>query len=139
MKLFKKDRVLVADDEEFCIASMKAILKKSGFDINNRLDICINGREMVDLVRNSYNQGISFKLIFSDFSMPGLNGVDAVREIRAFFESHKVPESMQPYIIGVTGHVHEDFTVIGLKAGMNEIVSKPLYYPTLLSIISKFF
>ena len=94
---------------------------------------------MVDLVRNSYNQGISFKLIFSDFSMPGLNGVDAVREIRAFFETHNVPESMQPYIIGVTGHVHKDFTDIGLKAGMNEIVSKPLYYPMMLRIITKFY
>jgi CheY-like chemotaxis protein len=79
--------VLVADDEEFCIASMKTILKKSGFDIDNRLDICINGKEMLDLVRNSHSQGITFKLIFSDFSMPGLSGVDAVREIRAFFES----------------------------------------------------
>jgi len=42
---FQDNRILVADDEEFCIASMKAILDKVGIDTVNQVDFCINGKE----------------------------------------------------------------------------------------------
>ena len=72
------NRILVADDEEFCQASMKAILHKSGVDIYNKLDICMNGIEMLDLVKSAYTNGSTYKLIFCDFSMPGMDGIEAV-------------------------------------------------------------
>ena len=102
------------DDEEFCLASMKAILNKAGFDIQNRLDSCINGVEMVNLVVNSYSIGINYKLIFTDFSMPNMDGIQAVDLIRTFFKKERVPLESQPYIIGVTGHVHGDYTKLGI-------------------------
>jgi len=141
MKLihFKKDRVLVVDDEEFCLSSMQAIITKTGFDVANRLDICINGVEMVNLVCNSWAIGINYKLIFTDFSMPSMDGIEAVHLIRQFFREKNVPLESQPHIIGVTGHVHDDFTNLGIQAGMNEIVSKPLIYPQMAKIIEKFY
>jgi CheY-like chemotaxis protein/anti-sigma regulatory factor (Ser/Thr protein kinase) len=116
---FKKERVLVVDDEEFCLASMKAIIQKTGFDVANRLDVCINGIEMVNLVCNSWAIGINYKLIFTDFSMPSMDGIEAVDLIRQFFRESNVPLESQPHIIGVTGHVHNDYTKLGLQAGMN--------------------
>ena len=38
-----QNRILVVDDEEFCIASFKGILMGAGVDINNKVDFCING------------------------------------------------------------------------------------------------
>ena len=40
---FKESRILVIDDEEFCISSMKAILQKFNFEINYQVDYCLSG------------------------------------------------------------------------------------------------
>jgi CheY-like chemotaxis protein len=45
---FKDSRVMVVDDEEFCIEAMKAMLFKAGVDIEFQVDFCISGQEAVD-------------------------------------------------------------------------------------------
>ena len=39
----KHNRILCIDDEEFCIASIGAMLFKLGIDINKQVDFGING------------------------------------------------------------------------------------------------
>lgn len=46
----KNDRILVVDDEEFCIAAMKALLLKIGVDIQYQVDYCINGLEAIHMI-----------------------------------------------------------------------------------------
>jgi len=41
---------LVADDEEFCIASLKIMLKKAQIDVENQVDIVIDGLESIQKV-----------------------------------------------------------------------------------------
>jgi hypothetical protein len=38
------------DDEEFCIAAMKALLFKIGVDIQFQVDYCINGLEAINMI-----------------------------------------------------------------------------------------
>ena len=129
---FRENRVLVTDDEEFCIASMKAMISKVGLDVQNRLDVCFTGLQMINLVKQSYEIGITYKLIFTDISMPGMDGIEAVKQIRDHFKSKGIPREKQPYIIGVTGHCQDKFSVLGIKAGMDEVIAKPLYFKTML-------
>ena len=42
-KSMGKPRVLLVDDEEFCISSLRAILFKLGLDIDKEVDFCMNG------------------------------------------------------------------------------------------------
>ena len=51
---FSNDRILLADDEPFCLESMKVLLEKAGFDVVNKLDVCISGEEMLSLVSSSF-------------------------------------------------------------------------------------
>ena len=48
MAEFRHLRVLVVDDEEFCLSSMRVILYKMGIDINFQADYCMNGKEALD-------------------------------------------------------------------------------------------
>ena len=41
---------MVIDDEEFCIASMKAMLFSAGADTKHQVDFCITGQEGLDRV-----------------------------------------------------------------------------------------
>ena len=42
---FKNNRIMVVDDEEFCISSMRAILHSQGINVDYQVDYCINGKE----------------------------------------------------------------------------------------------
>ena len=44
-KKYRHHRILIVDDEEFCISSMNVILEHCGIDIENRVDYCITGME----------------------------------------------------------------------------------------------
>ncbi len=65
----------MVDDEEFCISSMKAIMEKAGLDVNYQVDFCITGLEAFDLVKETYTNGMSYKLILTDFNMPVMDGI----------------------------------------------------------------
>jgi len=71
--------------------------------------------------------------------MPKVDGIDATKMIRAILkDKFKLSREEQPVIIGITGHVLDKFKKGGLKAGMDEILSKPLYSNVLKSILLKY-
>jgi two-component system sensor histidine kinase/response regulator len=118
---------MVVDDEEFCIATMRAMLEKLDIDIQYQVDFCIDGNESLEQLKKAYNMGMSYKIIFTDFSMPNMNGIESTKKMRKFLYEMKVPKSEQPTIIGVTGHILDDYRIEGENAGMELIVPKPLY------------
>ena len=87
LKLFKEwgqKRIMVVDDEEICLAIMKTIFSSCGFNNQYEIDYCINGHECVDKVIEAYEHGMTYAMIFTDVSMPVLNGIDATKKIRHF-------------------------------------------------------
>lgn len=49
-RLFKTNRIMVIDDEEFCLMSIKVILKQIGFDVDYQVDFCIQGQEAIQTI-----------------------------------------------------------------------------------------
>ena len=61
LKLYKKygkKRILLVDDEEFCISTMEALLQTLDIDTDNLVDICMNGKEALDKIIEAYNNDI---------------------------------------------------------------------------------
>ena len=52
-KKFMSNRIMIVDDEEFCLSSMKVILKGLGIDTNHRVDCCITGKEALEQIVNA--------------------------------------------------------------------------------------
>jgi len=126
MKIQGRDRILIVDDEEFCISSMKAIFTSLGVD-PAKIDFSISGKEAVRQVKESYGLGISYRFIFTDFNMPELNGIEATSSIRRHLDKLGIVRRKQPIIVGVTGHVGEKFIDEGMASGMDTVCSKPFY------------
>jgi two-component system sensor histidine kinase/response regulator len=85
LKLFKKfsqKRILLVDDEEFCIATLTTLLQCQNIDTVNLVDICINGIEALNHLVSAYSSGITYSVIFMDFSMPIMDGIEATKAIR---------------------------------------------------------
>ena len=73
-----------------------------------------------------------YSIVFTDISMPVMNGIQATKKIRGFIGYNSIK------IVGVTGHVQESFKQEGIAAGMDEILEKPLYSEVLASILQKY-
>ena len=115
---------------------MKALLSKAGVDVKYQVDYCITGQESLDQVKEAYEYGFNYKYIFTDFSMPIMDGIESTRLIRKHMaEVVNVPRSEQPVIIGVTGHIMAEFQKKGLEAGMDKVMGKPMYFSTLQSLL----
>ena len=71
--------------------------------------------------------------------MPGMDGIQATSEIRRMLQKdYQIALENQPKIIGITGHVHNEFTQKGIDAGMNEVLSKPCYVESILKILIRY-
>ena len=101
-------KVLIADDEEFNVFLMKAILKKWGISYK----IVADGNEAVKTAAREY-----FDFILMDIRMPGKNGIDAAKEI--------ISQSPDVKIIAVTATNEEIDKEKCLDAGMKGFLLKP--------------
>lgn len=77
-------------------------------------------------------------LIFTDFNMPGMSGIEATLKMREYLDNKGINREKQPKIIGVTGNASRDFNLEGEKVGMNMVVTKPMYVRDLKSILKKY-
>ena len=87
---------------------------------------------------NTYDSGHQYQMIFTDFNMPGMSGIEATLKIREHLDQRGLSREDQPKIIGVTGNASTDFNKEGEKVGMNMVVTKPMYVRDLKSILKKY-
>ena len=43
--MYHNQRIMVVDDEEFCLTTLKSILFNLGIDTENKVDFCLTGLE----------------------------------------------------------------------------------------------
>ena len=132
-----KKRFLLVDDA----ATNRKILRKLLEHRGHECEEAENGVEGLKMVKDVFRRQVFilatdsaktldqyYDAIFMDFVMPEMNGPDATRAIRAL--GYTGP------IIGVTGNAHNDDKAIFTKAGVTDIVIKPLKMNSLIKIIN---
>jgi len=100
-------RILIVEDEPKLAALEADYLKAAGFETH----VIGDGREVVDWVRAHAPD-----LMLLDLMLPGRDGLEICRDIRAFSD---VP------IVMVTARVEEIDRLIGLDSGADDYVCKP--------------
>ena len=100
-------RILIVEDEPKLAALEADYLKAAGFETH----VIGDGREVVDWVRAHAPD-----LMLLDLMLPGRDGLEICRDIRAFSD---VP------IVMVTAKVEEIDRLIGLDSGADDYVCKP--------------
>ena len=118
--------VLVAEDNQTNQDVVFGMLRKLGC----RIDLAADGREAVAAVEKR-----RYDLIFMDCQMPVLDGYAATAAIRRL-ERAKDPHRHTP-IIALTAHTLEGDRQKCLSAGMDDYMSKPFQWETMLSILQR--
>ena len=119
-------RVLLVDDDPYNLETHFQLLKSLGY---TQIDTAIDGYGLVSLFKSKPES--YYQLILTDINMPGLNGVDAVRQIREF---EKSSGRVFPVYVGfVTGHSNNKDKLIceGEEIKSSFYLSKPMALSTL--------
>lgn len=70
----KRHKILVVDDEQEIRDMCKRALERTGY----RVDVSQNAQEALELL----DKGEDYDLVLTDLGMPGLNGLELIREIK---------------------------------------------------------
>jgi putative two-component system response regulator len=111
-------RVLVADDDPAMRALLRATLTRSGYGV----DEVDNGAEVLVSLSRSLPD-----LLLLDVGMPGMDGLQVTRALRAHRELTLLP------IILVTARGRVEDKVAGLDAGATDFITKPFEPAELLA------
>ena len=123
--MVKNARFLVVDDNDLNLLVSSEMLKSFHAEI-----YCADsGDKAVSLCREHV-----FDLIFMDHMMPGKDGIETTREIRADLVHGLNCESP---IIALTANVVNDMAAYYLQCGMNDFLSKPVAMIDLGKILLK--
>ena len=95
---------------------MRAMLFNFGINVQYQVEFCISGYEALEQLKKSIEHGFRYVLIFTDFNMPRMGGIQTTVKIRKYF-AHVRQD--QPRIVGVTGHVQDEYATQGQIAGMD--------------------
>lgn len=102
---------LVVDDNSDIADMLAAVLRHSGYDVTAAYSAS-------DALAAALSR--HFDVVISDIGMPGMNGYELARALRA------VPEYSTTPMVAVTGFAMYDDRDMALDAGFNDHLSKPI-------------
>jgi PAS domain S-box-containing protein len=114
--------ILVAEDNEINALLARALLTKLG----HRPTIAADGAAAVDAWLAARAAGEPYGLVLMDVHMPGSDGIDATRRIRAAEAAGAANNGPRTPIIALTANAFEEDRDACLAAGMDGFLTKPL-------------
>lgn len=104
-------KVLVVDDDKVATLALEYPLKKLGYEV----DIALQGAIAWDLIQKEH-----YRLVISDWMMPGLDGIELCKRIR------QLDQPNYTYIILVTSKDSREDLLKALDSGADDLLTKPL-------------
>jgi CheY-like chemotaxis protein len=115
-------RILVAEDYEVNQVLIEMIMQKLGY----KHTLVTNGKDAVEAVQQN-----QFDLVLMDIQMPGMDGLEATKSIRALGID-------QPVIVALTANATREDRETCFAAGMDDYISKPIQLDLLMQVLEKF-
>lgn len=119
---FSNITILVAEDDKYNQIYLEEILSET----NARVIIAMNGTEAIDYI----NENPDIKIALLDIKMPGMDGLDAAREIK---RTHK-----SIVLIAQTAYSQDHEEKLAIQSGFDEFISKPIDRLKLLKLIESY-
>jgi len=116
-------KLLIADDEQIVIDSLSFIVNKS-FSGVFQIESARSGREAIEKAERFIPD-----VVFMDINMPGINGIEAIRELRG-----KLRDCI--FVI-LTAFDQFDFAKDALKLGVSEYLLKPVNREKIITTLQK--
>jgi two-component system, sensor histidine kinase and response regulator len=110
-------RVLIIDDN----AQAREVLSSMLTSMTFAADEAPSGQEGIEMVRQASEQGKPYDIVFVDWQMPGLDGIDTGRRIRS------LPKLLSPpHLVMVTAYGREEVLKRAEEIGFENALIKPV-------------
>jgi CheY-like chemotaxis protein/HPt (histidine-containing phosphotransfer) domain-containing protein len=119
--------VLVVDDNAVNLKVARAMLLKLGYGVQT----AVGGLEAVEAIAHATAAGSRFSAVLMDLNMPGVDGLDATRQIHAAWGAGAPP------IIALTAAASAGDRERCEAAGMDDYLTKPLQVSALTPMLEK--
>jgi len=123
--LDKNMKVLVVDDFSTMRRIIKNLLRDLGFTNISEAD---DGSTALPMLKDG-----AFDFVVTDWNMPGMQGIDLLKAIRADSKLSHIP------VLMVTAEAKKEQIVMAAQAGVNGYIVKPFTAATLNSKLDKIF
>ncbi len=110
--------LLVVDDNEMNRDMLSRRLRRKGYGV----EVAADGRQALDLIASR-----PVDLVLLDIMMPGIDGLQVLRELRRDRSQAELP------VIMATAKADSQDVVEALELGANDYVTKPLDFPVVLA------
>ena len=114
-------RILVVDDQRTNAEMVSGLLRNLGYEV----ELALSGQEALELVREKGPD-----LVISDILMPGLDGYELCRRLRANAATALLP------VILVTG-AEQNERIKGVEAGADDFLPKPVNWAELFARVRR--
>ncbi len=114
-------RVLLVDDDPINLQVAREQLVQAGLAVTEAMD----GRDAIEVL--GLSDADAFDLVLMDIRMPGVDGLEAARRLRA--QGHRLP------IVAMTAHALAGDREASLAAGMNDHLAKPVDAAALRAVL----
>jgi two-component system sensor histidine kinase/response regulator len=111
----REKRLLVVDDNGNARSAIVRMLASNGFAV----EAASNGASAIESVQKSIAAGKPYDVAFVDWRMPGIDGVETIRRIRAL-------TATPPAFVLVTAYGREEVLRLADQAGLSEVLVKPV-------------
>ena len=115
-----KEKILVVDDEKDILELIEFNLSNNGYKVNTTA----SGEEALELIKKN-----EFDLVVLDIMLPGIDGLDICKIIKADKHISHIP------VIMLTAKAEEIDRVTGFEIGADHYVTKPFSPRELLAIV----
>ena len=116
----RKTRVLLVDDDQLVLRGLGRVLRQHGYEITT----ASSGRDAAQLIDEH-----SYDVVLSDIAMPGMDGIQLLREVRA--RDLSVP------VVLITGSPALSSAVQALELGAFNYLTKPIAMEDVEHILDK--
>ncbi len=127
LSVYQKLRILVVDDDQMILNYFKNMMTNFGI----YCDVCSNGKDAINMMNSSAkNSRLLYDIIFIDYLMEDLNGLDTIRNIRKTLDD----------CVNVIMISNTDWSEIEERAkevGIHRYISKPLFQSEVFNVINE--
>jgi putative two-component system response regulator len=112
------EKILIVDDESGARAALEFLLRREGFEVRDAADGATAIQECATFRPD---------LILLDIMMPGMDGFEVCRHIKA------TPETRLTPVVLITGLTTTEDRIMGINSGADDFLSKPIDLNELLA------
>lgn len=129
--------ILVAEDNAINALLAQCMIRRAGCTSSHVVD----GREAVEAIERSLSgSGPAIDLVLMDVHMPGVDGLQAAREVRKLREDATMkvaPGRSCPPLIAVTANAFAEDRRMCVEAGMDDYLSKPFSWSEFDALLAR--